>query len=309
MKILVTGASGFAGSYLIRELATQPDNAVYATTQTDKTSESENLHWHQCDLLDTLAVNELIDSIEPDQIYHLAAYSSPGESFKEPLKSINETIAIQVNLFEACILAGITPRVLVVSSGQIYSKTGRLPLNEESTLDSNSPYAVAKLAQENLAAYYGNRGFESIIARPFNHIGPGQSLGFLVSDLANQIVKAEAGSGPAEIRVGNLSSKRDFTDVRDIVSAYVGLMMKGKVTEVYNICSGKSVSGQEILSLLIEQVKCKITVTIDQNRMRPSDIADLYGDHSKLTEATGWEPHMPLAQTLKETLDYWRNKI
>jgi GDP-4-dehydro-6-deoxy-D-mannose reductase len=309
MKILVTGAAGFAGHYLLESLLNNGDDTIFAVSKdSHEQPKPEKLKWVKCDLLNPNAVNEAVNSIKPDQVYHLAAYSSPGDSFSHPMQAINDTSAMQINLFEACILADIQPRTLIVSSGQIYGKNNKLPIDESGEIDCNSPYAVAKLSQENLASYYSKRGFEIVTVRPFNHIGPGQRLGFIVSDLANQIAKAEHASGTTEIRVGNLSSKRDFTDVRDVVLAYVKLQQRGESGEVYNVCSGSSVSGQDILNMLISMAKCEISVAVDPDKMRPSDIADLYGDHSKLTKATGWEPQVKLEQTLAETLDYWRNK-
>lgn len=309
MKVLVTGAAGFAGGYLVEALQAADSSTIYAIAKSGDGDDRGRLKWLSCDLLDKPAVDSLILKIRPNQIYHLAAYSSPGDSYQQPVRAINETAAIQINLFEACISANINPRVLLVSSGQIYGKSSKLPLNEESAVDCNSPYAVAKLCQENLADYYAKRGFGIIIARPFNHIGPRQRLGFIVSDLANQIAMAEAAKGESIIKVGNLSSRRDFTDVRDIAAAYLKLMEKGGGAEIYNICSGKSVSGQEILDTLVSMAKCKITVEADPSKMRPSDIPELYGDHSKLTAATGWKPQIELKQTLNEVLNYWRKTI
>lgn len=309
MRILITGASGFAGSYLTSELAKDPANTVHATAHGREPGDSKAIQWHVCDLLDSSAVNQLIGSVKPEQIYHLAAYSSPGESFKEPVKAVNDTAAIQINLFEACLRVDIRPRILLVSSGQIYGKSSQMPINEGSAVDCSSPYAVAKLCQENLADYYSKRGFEIVITRPFNHIGPRQQLGFLVADLANQIALAEKSQGESTIKVGNLASKRDFTDVRDIIRAYISLMKNGNPAQVYNVCSGRSVAGQAILDLLIGLAKCPIKVEVDRARMRPSDIPDLYGDHAKLSAATGWQPQIKLAQTLAETLDYWRQQV
>ena len=312
MRILVTGAAGFSGSFLVEALASQAGQAtVYATTKDEVPEEDryKNLNWISCDLLSRENVSEALKEARPDQIYHLAAYSSPINSFREPIRAINETSAIQINLYETCLDLNLSPRVLLVSSGQIYGKGTSLPLTEESRIDCSSPYAVAKLCQENLAEYYYKRGIQTIIARPFNHAGPRQQLGFLVADLAYQIALAEAKPDKALIRVGDLSSKRDFTDVRDIALAYIQLMKGGEVNEIYNVCSGKSTAGEEILDRLLKMARSHITVRPDTTRMRPSDIRDLYGNSSKLNKKTGWVPQISLETTLQDTLDYWRQRI
>ncbi len=194
-----------------------------------------------------------------------------------------------------------------MSSGQIYGMTAdsQLPLTETSPMDFSSPYSVAKAAQENLVSMYAKLGLESVIARPFNHIGPGQQPGYLVADLAKQIAELERGGG-GTLRVGNLSSRRDFTDVRDIVRAYVLLADSGKAGEAYNVCTGESRSGQEVLELLLGLSDATISVEQDPARMRPADIPELRGDATRIRADTGWRPQIPLEQTLSETLDYWR---
>jgi GDP-4-dehydro-6-deoxy-D-mannose reductase len=216
---------------------------------------------------------------------------------------------MQVNLFEACLEAGIKPRILLVSSGQIYEKNSELPIKEVANIACYSPYSAAKACQETIANYYLNRGVEIVTVRPFNHIGPRQALGFIVPDFAHQIAMLEVSKNPKIIRVGNLDAKRDFTDVRDVVDAYIKLARKGKSGEVYNVCWGKSTSGQEILDTLINKSGFEIEVSVDPAKMRPTDIADMYGDNSKLTKVTGWKPSIELDQTLEDTLEYWRKEV
>jgi len=217
---------------------------------------------------------------------------------------------MQINLFQACLALRIKPRIVVVSSGQIYGMTdaARLPLAESTPLDLPSPYAVAKVGQENLVSMYAKLGVESVVARPFNHIGPGQQPGYLVADLTKQIAELERDGGEV-LRVGNLSSKRDFTDVRDVVRAYILLAAKGTAGEVYNVCSGTSRSGQEILDLLLRASGARIRTEQDPARMRPADVPDLRGDATKIRLDTGWAPEIPIEQTLAETLAYWRAQV
>jgi GDP-4-dehydro-6-deoxy-D-mannose reductase len=307
MRVLVTGATGFAGSHLMDVVRKQDGVEAYGTSA----HASDVDHIVPIDLTEADAVERLLEDTKPDVIYHLAAFASPAESFKRPVEAINSTLEMQVNIYESCLKLGIHPRVVVVSSGQIYGRAeaSQLPLKETNPLDFASPYAVAKVGQENLASLYGKRGIESVVARPFNHIGPRQQPGFLISDLSKQIAELESAPGDAKMRVGNLASKRDFTDARDIVRAYTLLAEKGVAGEVYNVCTGTSRSGQEMLDMLLKLSHKQIETEPDPERMRPADIPDLYGDASKIKRDTGWEPQIPLEQTLADTLEYWRQQI
>jgi GDP-4-dehydro-6-deoxy-D-mannose reductase len=304
MNILVTGASGFVGRHLVDLLNQGPDKVCGLTISDAKE------HFIKADLLHYDQVKRALSATKPDAIYHLAAYSSPAMSFREPVTAIDDSLHIQINLFEACLELNLKPTVLVVSTGHIYGNApaSQLPLTEKASIDLTTPYAVAKFGQENLANYYGNRGIPSIVSRAFNHAGPGQQPGFLVPDLARQIAELEH-QGGGVLKVGNLDSKRDFTDVRDIVRAYQLLMAKGQPGQAYNVCSGHGISGQEVLQGLLAHAKITIKVEPDPERMRPSDMPVNYGDASKLTHATGWSPTIPLDQTLADVLDDWRKKI
>ncbi|GIF25435.1 GDP-4-dehydro-6-deoxy-D-mannose reductase [Actinoplanes tereljensis] len=305
MTALVTGATGFAGAHLMEALRQSGEAEAYGTSL----SGSADGHIRQTDLTDYDAVVALLDELRPETIFHLAAFASPALSFKEPVVAVTSTLAMQINLFQACLALRIKPRIVVVSSGQIYgmSDAARLPLDESTPLDLPSPYAVAKVGQENLVSMYAKLGVESVIARPFNHIGPGQQPGYLVADLTKQIADLERDGGGV-LRVGNLSSKRDFTDVRDVVRAYIQLAAKGTIGEVYNVCTGRSRSGQEILDLLLTASDAQIRTEPDPARMRPADVPDLRGDATKIRLDAGWVPEIPLEQTLSDTLAYWRSR-
>lgn len=303
MRALVTGAAGFVGTHLMAALRRSEGTDAFGTSL----SQSQDDRIPRVDLTDPDAVVALLQEVRPETIYHLAAFASPALSHKQPVEAVTSTLTMQINLYQACLSLGLKPRILLVSSGQIYGMTAesQLPLTETSPMDFSSPYSVAKAGQENLASMYAKLGLESVIARPFNHIGPGQQPGYLVADLAKQIAELERAGG-GTLRVGNLSSRRDFTDVRDIVRAYLLLAATGKPGVAYNVCTGRSRSGQEVLELLLGLSDATITVEQDPDRMRPADIPELRGDASRIEADTGWRPEIPLEQTLADTLTYWR---
>jgi GDP-4-dehydro-6-deoxy-D-mannose reductase len=303
MKVLVTGGTGFAGKHLIAELL-QNNYSVVATSNTADVA--DNVETIKVDLTDPAAVQK-INFGEIGAIFNLAGLAAVGPSFAEPIKYLEVNSKIQINLFEACLKQNARPRFLIISSGNVYC-TDELPITEGSKVEPASPYAVSKIAQEVIGQYYGSRGFEVITSRSFNHIGPGQLEGFIAADLAKQIAAAER-SGQDNIMVGNLDAKRDYTDVRDIAKAYRLLVEKGQSGEIYNVCSGKSVSGHQILDGLLERSEQKFSIEKDPRLMRPSDKPDIYGSNAKIKNDTGWQPQIPLAQTLKETLDFWRSKV
>lgn len=306
-KILVTGANGFVGQHLVKELSENGMSVVGIGGDIGSKSTPAFIdEYIVTDLSDAEAVNKL-DFSSIDGIIHLAGLAAVGPSFDEPMKYINANIGIQTNMFQAAIAQGAKPKFLIISSGSLYDTNAPLPLTEESKVIPSSPYAVSKIGQEEMAGYYGQRGFECVIARPFNHIGPGQNPGFLIPDVAQQIVACEKGEAE-KIMVGNLDAKRDYTDVRDIVRAYRVLLEKGLTGETYNICSGKAISGNDIVSGLIAASDSKAEIQEDSARMRPSDNPVIYGDNSKITEATGWQPEIALDQTLADVIADWRNR-
>jgi GDP-4-dehydro-6-deoxy-D-mannose reductase len=303
MKVLVTGSSGFVGSHLVRLLHEQGCEVIGVG---HLAAPSPDSHYHKVDLLDAEAVGQ-IDFRGVEVVIHLAGLAAVGPSFEQPRRYIDANAGMQINLFEAMLKQGVTARALIVSTGNVY-RADHLPITEDAAITTPSPYAVSKMAQEYLTYYYGNRGFKVIIARPFNHIGTGQTEGFIVADLAKQIAVAER-QNRSEISVGNLASCRDYTDVRDIVRAYWELIQQGRPGEIYNVCSGTSTSGERILAGLLKHSSIKLTVVPDPAKMRPADIKDIRGSHAKLTADTGWEPHIPLDQTLADVLADWRQRV
>ncbi len=319
-KILITGATGFVGKHLIDHLleinSTDKIIGTYISdlSQEDSLNYGEKVDFVKIDLNNEQDVLSLISDSKPDYIYHLAALSSASDSFDNPKETLINNVVAQVNLLEAARKSNlIDTRILIISSAEIYGnvKVQDLPIREETPLNPTSPYAVSKITQDYLALqYFNSYNLKTIRVRPFNHIGPGQSPNFVVSAFTKKVAEIEkAGEDSPTMKVGNLESKRDFTDVRDVVKAYSLLIEKGKPGDVYNLGSGKSYKISEILNKILALSQTKIKTVQDELLLRPFDNADLTCDCSKLINATGWKPEIPLEKTLKDTLDYWRNII
>jgi GDP-4-dehydro-6-deoxy-D-mannose reductase len=306
-NILVTGANGFVGQHLVLELAAYGYSITgIGGTQGVSQQSSQLAEYAVVDLNDSLAV-ATIDLSNIDGVIHLAGLAAVAPSFGDPMLYISSNIGMEVNLFEAAIKQGVTPRMVIISSGSLYDATAPLPLTEISRVVPSSPYAVSKLGQEQMAQYYTERGFECVIARPFNHFGPGQGPGFIVPDLAQQLIEIEK-QGIEKVLVGNLDAQRDYTDVRDIVRAYRLLFEAGKSGEIYNICSGTPRSGHDILNVLQQTSGITASIKQDSDKMRPADNPVIYGDHQKITNDTGWEPTIDFAKTMSDVIADWRSK-
>lgn len=306
-RVLVTGSNGFVGNHLVRQLVNSGLEVVTIGGEQGTSQVVDGVvQHHVLDLLDRAAVKR-IDFTNVMGVIHLAGLATAGPSFAEPMLYMNANVGMETNLFEAALAQKVTPRFLIISSGNVYSSKAKLPLTENSAVLPNSPYSVSKLSQELMAEYYGVRGLEYIIARPFNHIGPGQGPGFIVPDITSQLIAVEQGTA-STISVGNLDAQRDYTDVRDIARAYQLLLQHGKAGETYNICSGQPVSSHEILAGLLKQGRQKPEITQDRARMRPSDIPISYGSHDKLSRDTGWEPEISIDQTLADVVDDWHSR-
>jgi len=310
LKVLVTGATGFAGRHLCKLLEQSEENEVFGTTLFDNdVIDESSVKVLKCDLLDRAAAKDIIDDIKPDQIFHLAALASVADAWNDIEKVLINNILAQLNLLQAVIELGVKPRILVISTGEVYGAVDKndVPINENTRLKPNNPYATSKVTQEFLGLqYFASHGIPVIIARSFNHSGPGQKGNFVIPAFASQIVDVEQGRKEPLMHVGNLEAKRDFLDVRDVVIAYKRLIDEGRPGEVYNVCSGKAVKIKDILKKLLNASKVEITVKEDSERMRPSDTPLVVGDNSKLKEATGWEPKIDINKTIKDTLNYLR---
>jgi GDP-4-dehydro-6-deoxy-D-mannose reductase len=315
MKVLVTGIAGFVGSHLA-ELLLKKGDEIFGICLACESLENireikKDLHLTNCDMTDFDHLSKVVKRINPDEIYHLAALSSVGKSFAHPTDTIEVNIRGTLYLLEVLRNARKDVRILIVGSSDMYGivKPKDIPITEEKPLLPVSPYGSSKAMCDLLAhQYFKSYGVQAIRVRAFNHTGPRQMIGFMVPDFASQIAKIEAGILPPVMKVGDLSSKRDISDVRDIVTGYRLLMKKGKTGEAYNICSGKAYSIKNVLEVLISLSKKKIKVKLDQKRRRPAEIPILVGDNSKIKKTTGWKPKIPIEKTLQDTLNFWREK-
>ncbi|MHB9093100.1 MAG: GDP-mannose 4,6-dehydratase [Eubacteriales bacterium] len=317
MKVLITGITGMAGSHLADYLITQPGVEVIGTLRwRSKTENIEHLRdrvkFIECELKDPFSVKSLIMQTQPDFIFHLAAQSFVPTSWNSPQDTLANNILSEVNIFEAVRQTDTDPVIQIACSSEEYGLVypDEVPITENNPLRPLSPYAVSKVAQEYLAyQYHKSYGLKTIVTRTFNHTGPRRGHVFVTSNFAKQVAEIEKGLKDPVLEVGNLSAKRDFTDVRDIVRGYWLAVTKGVPGEVYQICSGKACSIQEVIDILISLTKAKIEVRHDPARMRPSDVPILLGSYEKFHRQTGWQPEIPFEQTLWDLLDYWRGRI
>jgi len=317
VRALITGASGFAGSHLCEYLLDQAGWELFAVCFAACTTENldpirERITMLSGDLMAADWVAETLAEARPEVVFHLAAQSSPSASLVDPAGTLVNNMVSQVNLFQGILKASLDPLVLVVGSGDEYGlvRPGEVPVDEDTPLRPANPYAVSKIAQDFLAfQYFLSHGLRAVRVRPFNHIGPRQSPVFVTADWAKQIAEIEAGLRPPVVRVGNLSAQRDFTDVRDMVRAYYLAVTKGEPGQVYNIGSGVPHGVAEVLQILTGLGETSVRVETDPGRLRPSDIPVLACDSTRFRRRTGWEPRIPLEQSLRDILDYWRGQV
>ncbi len=314
MRALITGSAGFVGQHLITYLLQETDleimGSVYYKLPLPQ-AQSPRVQYVSMDLQDEAAVDDLIARWRPDYTFHLAGQSFVPYSWKHPWRTFDQNVHIQINLFQAMIRAHLDGRLLGVGSGDEYGaiEPEDLPIDEKTPLRPVSPYAVSKIAQDLLGwQYHHSHGIHAVRVRPFNHIGPGQREIFVASSFAKQIAEIEAGQREPVLRHGNLQARRDFTDVRDMVRAYWLLLQHGQPGEVYNAGSGRAVSIQEMLDILLSMSKVPIRTEIDPERMRPSDTPVIVCDPTRLHLTTGWRAEIPLEQTLADILEDWREK-
>jgi GDP-4-dehydro-6-deoxy-D-mannose reductase len=266
----------------------------------------------EVELRDGAAVRRVLDTVKPDAIFHLAAQSFVPTSWSSPSDTLVTNITSQVNIFEGVLALKQEPVIQIACSSEEYGLVlpDEVPITESQPLRPLSPYAVSKVSQDLLGyQYFRSYGLKTVRTRGFNHTGPRRGDVFVTSNFAKQLVEIELGLREPVIKVGNLEAIRDFTDVRDTVRAYWLAVQKGRHGEAYNIATGVGISIQELLDRLVNLSTADVRVEVDPDRLRPSDVERLVGDNSKFRRDTGWEPQIPFDKTLRDTLDYWREKL
>jgi GDP-4-dehydro-6-deoxy-D-mannose reductase len=293
MRALITGGKGFVGHWLAAHLKDCGDDVVVIDVETD--------------VADGVALRKVVSDAAPEAIYHLAALTHVGESWDNPSQVLRVNVIGTAELLAAARTLAVPPTVLVVSSAEVYGVVtpAQLPLSEATPTAPATPYAASKLAAEAVALQaWRGYGQPVIVVRPFNHIGPGQSANFAVPALAKRIVEARK-SGATSLRVGTMTTRRDFTDVRDVVVAYRLLIAHGQPGSIYNVCSGKDVAIADVAAELLTLAQADLELVTDPDLVRPVDVPVLQGDAGRLQAATGWVPSIPLATTLADVLASW----
>lgn len=317
MKALITGITGFAGSHLAAYLLSRGDVEVYGTYRVRSSMElikrlSDCIRLVECELKDPFSVNQMIHDIQPDLIFHLAAQSFVPTSWNSPTETLVNNILGQLNILEAVRKLELACKIQIACSSDEYGLVNpdEVPVRESNPLRPLNPYAVSKIAQDYLGyQYYQSYGMHIVRTRSFNHTGPGRGAHFVTSNFAKQIAQIELGLEPPNVYVGNLQTKRDFTDVRDIVQAYWLSLQHGEPGEVYNLASGTTRSIKEVLDTLLSYTDVQVTVEVDPDRLRPSDVETVLGDASAFREKTGWTPQIPFHTTMLDLLNYWRGVL
>lgn len=316
MKAFITGINGFAGSHLSEFLlgkGYEVSGIIFERNKIEKISGiKDRINLYGGDIKDYGFIKESLADSHPIEIYHLAGLSHVQYSWKNEWETYKVNFLGAYNLLEAVKELGFNARILIIGSSDEYGKVPLeyLPIKEDYPLQPISPYGVSKSCQELLALRYARSERMHIVAvRAFNHTGPRQEPSFVCSDFAKQIVEIEKGLKRPAVYVGDLSAKRDFTDVRDVVEAYWLLLQKGLPGEVYNVCSGKTFSIRWILEKLMTLTDKIITLEEDPKRLRSVDIRVRVGDDRKIRDATGWQPITPLEKTLRDLYNYWQERI
>jgi GDP-4-dehydro-6-deoxy-D-mannose reductase len=344
VRVLITGITGMAGSFLAEYLAHHhPEVEVFGTFRwrskldnlqqlrnqgllnvldegqriTDQQSLRRFVKRGQvtvidCELQDASAVRGVIRAVQPDRIFHLAAQSFVPTSWTAPAATLTNNITSQVNLFEAVREAKLDPVIHVAGSSEEYGLVypDEAPIKESNPLRPLSPYAVSKVGQEMLAIqYFRSYGLRCVVSRGFNHTGPRRGQVFVTSSFAKQIAEIEAGLRPAVLDVGDLESRRDWTDSRDMVRAYWLAAERGDPGEVYNIGRGSCIAIRDMLDILLSHTSSAIEIEQDPSRLRPSDVRLLWANVDKFKAATDWDPVIPFDQTMADLLDYWRERV
>ncbi|HEY3382752.1 MAG TPA: GDP-mannose 4,6-dehydratase [Vicinamibacterales bacterium] len=310
--ILVTGAAGFAGSHLLDLLEADAGRVVAWRRPGERLPQpptGTRCRWMAVELLDARAVREAVETIRPSRVYHLAGAAQVGGSWQLASQALEVNVLGTQILLDAVAAAVPAAVVLVSGSALVYREHDRA-ISEDHPLGPGSPYAMSKLAQEMAAVEAAaDLGLRVAVTRSFPHIGPRQAPSFFTASVARQIARIEHGLAAPVLDVGNLESRRDFTDVRDTVRAYHTILERAPAGAVYNVCSGTARRMGDILESLLQEARTRIEVRRDPSRLRPHDESLVLGDRSRLTGELGWEPRIPMSQTLGDLLDYWRHVV
>ena len=297
MRALITGGSGFAGSWLADACRLAGDGVV-ALSSAD------------ADLLDPAATRAAVAGGEFDVVYHLAALAHVGRSWEDPAGTLRDNLAMTLNLLEAVRAEAPEATVVAVASGELYGPPESLPVTEAAPLRPQNPYAVSKASADLLAAFYADAHRLRVIRpRPFNHAGPRQEPSYAIASFARQMAEGlERGDDPVTIRTGNPATRRDYTDVRDVVRAYRLLAERGEMG-VFNVCSGRPASAAELVAALAECEGVEVVHDVDRSLVRAHEVMEVRGSYERLRATTGWEPEVPLLTTLRDTVAWWRGQL
>ena len=308
--ILVTGASGFAGSHLVEHLAASGADVVAWRHRrpAPQLLVDARVTWADVEMDDAAAVTRAIGQAQPGGVIHCAGAAHVGHSWDHTESTFAANVRATHHLLEALRRSGVRARVVIPSSAMVYKAADR-PLTEDDPLVPASPYGVSKLAQEMLGLRAASDGLSVVVARAFNHVGPRQDPSFAAASFARQIAEIERGHRSPEIVVGNLESRRDLTDVRDTVRAYHLMLSSGHDGSVYNVCSGRAIAIRELLGRMVGRARMPVEVRVDAALYRPNDLPMLLGDPTRARRELGWTPTIPLDQTIDDLLDYWRQRL
>ncbi len=318
MRVLITGVAGFAGTWLAEHLVEHhPEAEVWGLDRWDASREELRgvealVRFVAADLTDASSMLRALQAAQPDVVFHLAASSTVSSSWSTPGEILHANAVGQVHLFEAMRNLDLSPVTVVAGSAEVYGRVDAAasPVREDCPLQPVSPYGVSKATQDLLAyQYHVSFAFPTVRLRLFNHTGPRRPDRFSESSFARQLAEIEKDLRPPVLQVGDLSVVRDLTDVRDVARAYWLAATHGRPGEVYNVCSGRPVTVRRVLDLLLGMAEQQVEVQVDPGRLRPADIPVLYGDHGRFTAVTGWEPVIPLEQTLLDLLNWWRQRV
>lgn len=315
-KTLITGITGFAGSHMA-DLLIEEGFEVYGISRWRSNKDNivhlnGKIHILEADVLDSHSLDTIMLEVRPEYVFHLAAQSFVPASWTSPAVTLEINLVGAANLFEAVRKSQIESKIQIACSSEEYGlvKPDEVPIKETNPLRPLSPYAVSKVAMDYLGYQYV-QSYDMFIVRTrgFNHTGPRRGEVFVTSTFAKQIAMIEKGLQEPVIYVGDLTTERDWTDVRDMVRGYLLAAQKGEAGEVYNICSGKAVKVGDMLDTLLGMSQVKIKIQKDSTRLRPSDVPILLGDNTKFCQRTGWKPEIPFEQTMQDLLNYWRECV